>query len=120
MKKQSRQASVRTPKKTPNARSLKNLRAPWKKGESGNPGGRPKQKPVMEALQDALTDQPELLKKIALNALRRASYDPRFFCAIRDMLDGKPGLKIEGWNDPPTNFELNVNFIDPEEPQSSS
>ncbi len=37
--------SVRTPKETPkvniHANSLKNLRAPWQKGQSGNPGGRP-------------------------------------------------------------------------------
>ena len=72
-----------------NARSRKNLR-PWKKGESGNPGGRPKQKPLVEALHEVLTEQPELLKKIALNALRRASRDHRFFVEVRDMLDGKP------------------------------
>jgi hypothetical protein len=112
VKKGSRKDSLRTVKKTLNPRSLKNLR-PWSKGESGNPGGRPKQKPMLDALHEALMDQPELLKKIALNALRQASCDHRFFCEIRDMLDGKPGPKIESSDDAPLDFHLNVNFIDP-------
>jgi len=33
--------SLRTVKRTVNPRSQKNLR-PWRKGQSGNPGGRPK------------------------------------------------------------------------------
>jgi hypothetical protein len=89
MEKPSGNASVRTVKKTMNPHSLKNLRS-WKKGESGNPGGRPKRKPMVEALHEAITEHPELLKKIVLNALRRASRDHRFFVEVRDMLDGKP------------------------------
>jgi hypothetical protein len=42
--------SLRTVKRTMNPRSLKNFR-PWQKGESGNPGGRPR-KPISDAYAD--------------------------------------------------------------------
>src|SRR5215469_15393528 len=42
--------SLRTVKRTVNPRSIKNLR-PWQKGESGNPGGRPR-KPISDAYAD--------------------------------------------------------------------
>lgn len=35
-------------------RSLENLRPPWKPGESGNPGGRPKREPLDAQLRAAL------------------------------------------------------------------
>jgi hypothetical protein len=37
---------------------------PWKRGQSGNPGGRPKRKPITEAYAQMLED-PELCKQIA-------------------------------------------------------
>lgn len=36
-------------------RSLQNLRPPFPKGQSGNPGGRPKKLPITEAYRQALT-----------------------------------------------------------------
>jgi Family of unknown function (DUF5681) len=44
---------VLTPKRTPNPRSLKNLKPAWQPGESGNPCGRPK-RALTEAYQAQL------------------------------------------------------------------
>jgi len=108
--------SVRTPKKTPNAKSLKNLRPPWQRGECPNPGGRPKTKPLLAALQQELAENPERLIEIVDKVLTHAKHSLGFFCELRDMLDGKPGIKLEGPEGGiPINFELNVHFVDPEE-----
>ena len=40
----------------PNARSLANLRPPWKKGEVPNPHGRPKKKPITEAYERRMSE----------------------------------------------------------------
>jgi hypothetical protein len=60
--------SVLTPKKTPNPNSLKNLRPPWRPGESGNPNGRPT-KYISEAYEHlALEQVPGDRKKAVLYA----------------------------------------------------
>lgn len=105
--------SVRTPKKAPNAKSLKNLRPPWQRGHCPNPGGRPKTKPLLAALQQELAENPERLIEIVDKVLTHAKHSLGFFCELRDMLDGKPGFEIESSEDGnPLNFELNIHFVD--------
>ena len=67
---------------------------PWKKGESGNPGGRPKQKKiVVEAARAAGDRCVEILRELAEHE------DPRVRLeAIKQLLDrgfGKPRQRID-------------------------
>lgn len=68
----------------------------WKPGESGNLSGRPKTKPIREAIAHVLEENPRLLKKIALNAAKQAAKTLGFFTEVRDMFDGKPVLEVSG------------------------
>jgi hypothetical protein len=74
---------------------LKNLR-PWKKGESGNPGGRPSKKPITEAVLAVLGEDPKLLRKIALNAAKKAAKDKHWFDSVRDTIQGRPIQEVSG------------------------
>jgi len=85
----------------------------FKLGESGNPRGRPKEKPILEALRETLEKEPKLLAEIAAAALKQAKYNLGWFGEVRDMLDGKPDVKPSGGSDDPVNFNFNVRFIDP-------
>jgi hypothetical protein len=53
----SKSASVEAPKKTPHPNSVKNLRPPWRPGESGNLSGRPKKKPITEAYERLIAEE---------------------------------------------------------------
>src|SRR5271157_809947 len=50
-------SSDKTPKKAPHPNCLKNLCPPWQPGESGNPGGRPKKKPISEAYERLVLEE---------------------------------------------------------------
>jgi Family of unknown function (DUF5681) len=68
----------------------------FRPGESGNPLGRPRQKPIAHAIERALLRNPNLLEQIALTAVRKAAAgDVRFFCEIRDMLDGLSVVPVQ-------------------------
>lgn len=71
---------------------IENLRPPWKPGESGNFSGRPKRKPVYDALLEAA--DPQTLRRIAREALARAGKSPAMFALVRDTLDGKPVSQV--------------------------
>src|SRR5215471_19804879 len=46
---------------------IENLRPPWKKGESGNPNGRPKRKPITQAYEAVINQRlPAHLREIKL------------------------------------------------------
>jgi hypothetical protein len=64
----------------------------FQKGQSGNPGGRPNDKPWREAIQMALKDKdPKRLRKIADSLIDLAeSGDLQAMKEIGDRLDGKP------------------------------
>ena len=85
-------------KKRVHPRSLRNLRPPWRKGQSGNPGGRPK-----TVLSDASRDwlkqvDPKTGKSKKSNAelvaralgVKALRGDPRAYCALRDTTEGRP------------------------------
>jgi hypothetical protein len=80
---------------------------PFKPGQSGNPGGRPKKKLFREALTKVLDAAGEDSEK--LTAIAQALYDKAktgdvsAIKEVRDTLDGKPAQAIIGGeeDDPP-------------------
>lgn len=71
----------------------------FEKGKSGNPGGRPKEKPFLDALTMELKargDDHKALRQIAGKLVDRAiKGDMAAALAIADRLDGKPAQAIE-------------------------
>lgn len=82
----------------------------WKPGQSGNLSGRPKSKPIREAIERVLEEEPKLLRKIALNAAKQAAKNLGYFREVRDMFDGKPVQAISGPDGDP--IPLTVEGID--------
>lgn len=86
-------------KRQPKTEHLKPFQ--WKPGQSGNLSGRPKSKPIKEAIEAIITEDPKLLRKIALNAAKQAAKTLGFFTEVRDMFDGKPVQQISGPDEGP-------------------
>jgi hypothetical protein len=70
---------------------------PWPKGESGNPGGRPKKKPITDELERLLQEQaPDASGRtwravIAESLLRQAAKgDVRAISELTNRIEGKP------------------------------
>ena len=67
---------------------------PFKKGQSGNPGGRPKEKPFADALRLEIADAGEdhkALRRVARALLKKAEGgDIPAIRELADRLDGKP------------------------------
>lgn len=88
--------------------NLENL-TPWKPGQSGNPGGRPKTKQVRNALQ-------KLVDELGLEQATRAIYakacdgDVSAFREIADRLDGKVAQPIAGDDELPPIQVLEVSW----------
>ena len=76
------------------ARSLANLK-PFKPGQSGNPGGRPKgivQRAVRKQLLAEIASGVKNVDAVAAAQVEKAiAGDTAAFVAIRDTCDGKPG-----------------------------
>ena len=86
---------------------------PFQKGQSGNPGGRPKEAKFYAALDTALKDHkdgPDVrLRKVAENLVRAAEDSEQWAIReIADRLDGKPAQTVRGDEDAP----LMVNTIE--------
>src|SRR5215831_4964973 len=78
------------------ARSLRNLR-PWKKGTSGNPGGRPKKPLLDEILTELLEDRDGAdARTIAKALVKRAKRgDLRAYQLIAERTQGRPKQKVD-------------------------
>ena len=74
-----------------------NLRPAWKKGESGNPKGRPKDKPITAALRELMDrNDGEAIKALAAVALKNAlKGDFRFAKEILERIDGKVAEQLD-------------------------
>lgn len=69
----------------------------WKPGQSGNPGGRPKWKPLTQALQELIDERPELMRELAKSLVVKAGKgDVSAFNTIFDRLEGKVAQSIGG------------------------
>jgi len=77
----------------------------FEKGKSGNPGGRPKEKPFREALRLEIAslaeDDPKALRGLARNLLKLASGDDglQALKEVADRLDGKVPQGVIGGED---------------------
>ena len=84
---------------------------PFEKGQSGNPGGRPKERPWRDALALVANEMAEKdkkrLRKIAEACFEAASKgDVSAMREIGDRLDGKPTQAIEGGDGGPVRFSF--------------
>jgi hypothetical protein len=71
-----------------------NLR-PWKPGQSGNPGGRPKRKPLTDKLLEVLEDPKELeaLVRVWLKSAQKGSV--MHLREILDRVEGRVALPVD-------------------------
>ena len=84
----------------------------FKKGQSGNPGGRPKTKPFRDALLVRIreSDDPEVLSSVADALLEGArSGDTQSIAILADRLEGKPSHSLE------MNLEVPLSAMTPAE-----
>src|SRR5208282_2366897 len=73
----------------------RHLRPPWKKGVSGNPGGRPHKLPLTEALQ-RIVQNPKEADKLARGITREGKNGSvKAFKEIADRVEGKVRTHIE-------------------------
>jgi hypothetical protein len=87
---------------------------PFEKGKSGNPRGRAKEKPFLDALRIAITDAGEdhkILRAVAAKLLKRAEAgDLAAIAFLAERLDGKADQAIVNGDDGP--FEVAVTRIE--------
>ena len=83
--------------------NIENLR-PWQKGQSGNPGGRPKTLPVTTALRLMLEEKqlpkrahPDMTvaERIALRLARKAIKEDKAAVEVMDRVEGKARQRTE-------------------------
>lgn len=77
---------------------------PWQKGQSGNPGGRPKKLPITDAMRMLLEElnlptraHPSMTvaERAALRFVRKALKDDRAYLEMMDRVEGKPRQRTE-------------------------
>lgn len=79
-------------------RNTEGLQAPWKPGESGNPGGRPKGTSITARLRKLVEQNEGEVAEALCKAIVKAGLkgDYRFVKEILDRLDGPVKQQIEG------------------------
>jgi hypothetical protein len=95
-----------------------NLKAPWPKGKSGNPKGRPKLPDIREALAKVLAEESngKTALEMTLNALRMKAVrgDIRAAEALLDRAFGKPRQSIDHTSDgKPLPSSIRIELVDP-------
>lgn len=94
----------------------------WQPGQSGNPGGRPNNKPIKAALLRKM--HPDRLDKVAEAWWRQAEKgDLQAIRDIRDTIDGKPAQIIAGDAENPIALalaEVRRTIVDPQLPTQDS
>ncbi len=69
----------------------------WKPGQSGNPNGRPKWKPLTETLQALIDEKPEVLREFGKSMLIKACKgDVAAANLVWDRLEGKVTQTVGG------------------------
>lgn len=75
-----------------------NLRAPWKPGESGNPAGRPKKRPITELYEEILADpknRARLKKQIIATITRKGMAGVLERREMKESIEGKVTQPVE-------------------------
>lgn len=80
---------------------------PWKPGQSGNPSGRPKKKPITEMYERILNDPENVaaIEKATISALRKGNM--AMVLQLREMAD-----RTEGKVTQPIEADVTVNLAD--------
>ena len=93
---------------------IANLR-PWKPGQSGNPGGRPKRDMAAEIARAIFERDAEAIERVFAAALRKG--DANIFRALADRAYGKPRQQIEHMGEAggPLQNSIVVRFVNPGE-----
>ena len=106
-----RAESLRTVEKTVAGR-VENLK-PWKPGESGNPGGRPKRDIASEIAQAIFEQDAEEILAVFSKALKKG--DSRVFTALADRAYGKAKKSVEhsGEDGRAIQTSISVQFVEP-------
>lgn len=66
---------------------------PWKPGQSGNPGGRPKRNMAAEIAQAIFERDAEAIERVFAAQLRKGNY--RVFTALADRAYGRPRQSLD-------------------------
>lgn len=98
-----KQPTENSAKKRGNTANLK----PFKPGQSGNPGGRPKKKPITEMYERILSDPENVaaIEKATISALRKGNM--AMVLQLREMAD-----RTEGKVTQPIEADVTVNLAD--------
>ena len=86
---------------------------PWPKGQSGNPGGRPKRDVASEIAQAIFEQDAEAILAVFSKALKKG--DSRVFTALADRAYGKAKKSVEhsGEDGGPIQTSISVLFVEP-------
>jgi hypothetical protein len=84
---------------------------PWKPGQSGNPGGRPKRDLAAEIARAIFEQEPEAITRVFAAELKKGN--AKVFAALADRAYGKPRQQIEhlGEDGGPVQASVVVQFV---------
>jgi hypothetical protein len=72
----------------------------------------PKRKPIQDELEKVFEENPELARKIVYKAaIKAAKGDHKFFCEIRDMMDGKLAAPLFGAESDSMSVTLDIEVV---------